>query len=335
MTIVDSHCHVFDRTVGGAEENFPLWPGTKWGASGPDLVRQMDEAGVDKAFLISYTAVDVMAHYPPAKRSHMLATFQHYLTKEYFIRTWEEHPDRFVWFADSVDPRVPGYVERAGQDLDRGAAGLKLLPLFVDTEMGDPRWRPVFNLLRERRKPCIIDLAWWYAEGPWFAPSVYGKYQSYTDYVRGLADLADDFPEVKVQLAHYGTPRLVDADDPDRTVHYERLQEPIDLIRQHPSLCCDLAAYQHLIGPDEPYPYWRALKVLEVLVEGLPTDRIHWATDWPFLGRRPYPDLIRAIREAPFLKAGEADMILGLNAMAFLESNGTSASPGNCIERTP
>ena len=63
--IIDSHVHVFDRSVAGAEENFPLGPGTRWGAWGTDLIRQMDEAGIQKAFLISYTPVDVMAHTIP------------------------------------------------------------------------------------------------------------------------------------------------------------------------------------------------------------------------------------------------------------------------------
>ncbi len=318
--IIDSHLHVFDRSVAGADENFPLWPGTRWGAGPSDLLRQMDEAGIQKAFLISYTPVDVMAHYPPDRRDHMVAVFQHYLTKDHFIRVSEQHPDRFCWFADSIDPRVPGYVERAAQDLDRGAAGLKLLPLFVDTEMGDPRWRPVFDLLRERRRPCIIDLSWWYADFPWFAPSVHGKYATFTDYVQGLGQLVSDFPDVKVQLAHYGTPRLRDRGDPSRTLHYDRLEEVVAFVRGRPNLCCDLAAYQHVIGKDEPYPFWSALKIVEVLVKGLGVDRIHWGTDWPYLGVRPYPDLIRAIREAPFLKDVEADLILGLNALRFLET---------------
>ena len=317
--IIDSHTHVFDRSVPGAEENFPLWPGTRWGAGGPDLLRQMDEAGIHKTALISYTAVDVMAHYPPESRGHKLAVFQHYLTWDYYIRTWRENPDRFFWFPDSVDPRVPGYVERAAQDLDQGAAGLKLLPPFVDTEIGDPGWRPIFQLLRERRKPCIVDLSWWYLDNPWFAPSIYGKYKTYTDYVRGMARLAGEFPDVKVQLAHYGTVRLVDRGDASRTIHYERLKEPIDLVRAHPNLCFDLAAYQHMIGRDEPYPYWRALKVVETLVEGVGADRIHWATDWPYLGVQPYPELIRAVREAPFLTKDDAEKILGLNFLRFLE----------------
>ena len=108
--IIDAHTHIFDRSVAGASENFPLWPGNRWGASAPDLIEQMDRAGIDKAFIISYTPVDVMAHYRPEERDHKLAVFQHYLTKEYFVRMWQRHPDRFVWISDSIDPRVPGYV---------------------------------------------------------------------------------------------------------------------------------------------------------------------------------------------------------------------------------
>ena len=87
--IIDSHVHVFDRSIGGAAENFPLWPGTRWGAGGDDLISQMDEAGIGKVFLISYTPVDVMAHYHPDQRDHKVAVFQHYLSKDYFIRVWQ------------------------------------------------------------------------------------------------------------------------------------------------------------------------------------------------------------------------------------------------------
>ncbi|MBM3265257.1 MAG: amidohydrolase [candidate division Zixibacteria bacterium] len=316
--IIDSHLHVFDRNAGGAQDNFPLWPGTRWGAGEDDLLRQMDEAGIDRAFLISYTPVDVMAHYPPDRREHMVAVFQHYLTKAHFMAVRDRHPDRFYWFADSIDPRVPGYVERAAQDLDRGASGLKLLPLFVDTEMGDPRWRPIFELLRAQKRPCIIDLSWWYADWPWFAPSVYRKFDSFTAYVQGLGRLLDDFPDVRVQLAHYGAPRLTDPNDVSGTIRYERLDEVVAFMRRHPGVCCDLAAYQHLIRPDEPYPYWRALKIVEVMVPGVGAERVHWGTDWPYLGVQPYPELIRAIREASFLQDGEAEKMLGENALRFV-----------------
>lgn len=312
--IIDSHTHIFNREVGGAEENFPLWPGTRWGGSGVDLLKQMDEAGIQKAVLISYTPVDVMSHYPPEKRDHMVAVFQHYLTRDYFVRTWQDYPDRFFWFADSIDPRVPGYVERAGADLALGADGLKLLPLFVDTELSDPRWLPIFELLRERGRPCIVDLSWWYIDRPGFAPSVCGKYASYADYVSGLVDLASRFPEVRIQVAHYGTPELHEGNK----FHYDRLKGPVELLRSFPNLYCDLAAYQHLISADEPYPYWSALKIIEILVEEIGAEKIHWGTDWPYLGERPYTDLINAIQSAEFVGQEQRDRILGQNFLSFI-----------------
>ena len=69
----------------------------------------------------------------------------------------------------------------------------------------------------------------------------------------------------------------------------------------------------------EPFPYWSALTIVQRLVEGLGAERIIWGTDWPYLGVQPYPELIRAIRTAPFLGPGEADQILGGNALRFLE----------------
>ena len=318
--IIDSHLHVFDRTAPGAEDNFPLWPGNRWGAGEADLLAQMDAAGIERAFLISYTPVDVMAHYRPENRDHMVAVFQHYLSHSHFYEVWSRHRDRFHWFADSIDPRVPGYVERAARDLDRGAAGFKLLPLFVDTEMGDPAWRPIFELLRERQRPCIIDLSWWYAHWPWFAPSVHGRYASYTEYVRGLGELVNSYPQVRVQLAHYGTPRLQDEDESGHhgEIHYDRLEEVVQFVDAHPQISCDLAAYQHLIQAGESYPYQRALEVVRLLHAGLGAARIHWGTDWPYLGEQPYGELIGAIREAPFLGSEEAALILGGNAAAFV-----------------
>ena len=67
----------------------------------------MDEAGIDRAFLISYMPVQVIAHDTPEKREHMLGG-QHYLTKDSFVRMWRQHPDRVSRLADSIDPRVPG-----------------------------------------------------------------------------------------------------------------------------------------------------------------------------------------------------------------------------------
>lgn len=312
--IIDVHTHIFDNSVPGAAENFPLWPGTRWGAGASNLLLQMDEAGIDRSVLISYTAVDVMAHYPADIREQRVATFQYYLSKEYFVQTWKAHPDRFLWLANSIDPRVPGYVERAAKDLEMGAHGLKLLPPFVNTPIDDPGWTPIFELLKSAGKPCTIDLSYWYLGSPWFAPSMHGKYRDYDHYAEGMHKVAERFPDVTFLLAHYGTPSLVDRDDPTRTIHYDRLDGPIKLARPHENIYLDLAAYQHLIRKGEEFPYVSAQKVVEILVSELGADRIVWGTDWPYLGEQPYPELIRSIRAIPGLSEEDSANVLGGNA---------------------
>ena len=90
-------------------------------------------------------------------------------------------------------------------------------------------------------------------------------------------------------------------------------------MNRFPSLHCDLGAYQHLISKDEPYPFESALRVVELLVAGIGAERIHWGTDWPYLRFKPYTDLLQAIHEAPFLEAAQVDLILGGNALQFVE----------------
>jgi predicted TIM-barrel fold metal-dependent hydrolase len=90
------------------------------------------------------------------------------------------------------------------------------------------------------------------------------------------------------------------------------------MVKDHPNAFFDLGAYQLLIPDEEPFPYWSALRVVERLVENLGAERILWGTDWPYLRIQGYPELIRAIRTAPFLTAGQVEQVLGGNALRFL-----------------
>jgi predicted TIM-barrel fold metal-dependent hydrolase len=66
------------------------------------------------------------------------------------------------------------------------------------------------------------------------------------------------------------------------------------------------------------HPHLRPLRTGFRRELSAPGERIQWGTDWPYLGV-PYPNLIRAIREAPFLNDAGVDEIMGLNAQRFLE----------------
>lgn len=145
--------------------------------------------------------------------------------------------------------------------------------------------------------------------------------------------IAEKYPDVRIEITHYGTPILRAPSRNSRhearfganaDIDYEALTGPIEMIKPHPNLFCGLADYQRLICSGEEYPYWTALRIVEVLTDGLGADRVIFGTDWPHLGEVGYPELIRAIREAPFLTDAEADiMILGGNAWRLLWGDGT------------
>lgn len=329
--VVDAHAHLFDDTVPGATQVYTRWGGDLAPVRGPaGLLAQMAEAGIDRAFLLGMTATDVAPHFPLEKRHWMESSFQHFLSRDLYIDAWRQHPETFFWFPDSIDPRVPGYVERAEGDLRLGAAGLKILNAFVDTAVDDPSWFPIYDLLVDHDKPCIIDPSYWMLDDPTFAPSLTGRYRNYDEFAESFHAVATRFPRLRIQVAHFGTPVIrqragkmgsASNREPRETrVDYDALQGPIAMIRPHPNLYCELSSYEHLIPQDEEFPFPTALKIVEILVDQLGAERIIWGTDWPFIGYHRYPELIRAIREAPFLKPGEADLILGENALGLLSS---------------
>ena len=328
IPVIDTHAHLIDTREPGYAAVAHKWGDSKWGGGVDDLIVQMDRAGVDYACLLTSTIIDVMEHFHPDVREDILISFDPFINKACYWRDWAAHKDRFYLFADSIDPRVPGYVERADRDLENGATGLKLLPGFTGTTVDEECWDPIFQLLDETRKPCVIDLSYWYLEVPWFAPRLIGKYPTFEDFAETVHSAADKFPDVRMEITHYGTPILLESLYGDhgghesvsgeREIDFDALLAPIEMIKPHPNLFCGLSAYQHLIGEDEEYPYPTALRIIEILASGLGADRLIFGTDWPYLGRVGYPELIRSIREAPFLSRDESDEILGGTAWRFL-----------------
>ncbi|HOE96526.1 MAG TPA: amidohydrolase family protein [Candidatus Sumerlaeota bacterium] len=329
MVVIDAHCHLMDTRVPGFDLIAHKWGGKGWGGGVDDLLAQMDEAGIDHAFLLTSTVIDVMAHFLPEKRDDILRCYDHFVNKACYWRDWELHRDRFTIFADSIDPRVPGYVERAEQDLDRGAKGLKMLPSFTDTTIDDPRWDPIFDLMKDRDVPGIVDLTYWYLRYPWFAPSLHGRFRNFEEFAETVHRRVEKSPGVRLEITHFGTPEIfktpIATARPGDPVDYDSLQGPIDMIRPHPELICGLANYHMVIPADEPFPYPSGLKIVQILKEELGADRLTFGTDWPYLEHRSQAELIRSLRAAPFLTPDDVDMILGGTAFNMLKGNLSTA----------
>ena len=202
--VIDTHLHLFNTHTklpahfGGVIYDM---------ATAEATVDALRRGGVDKAFLISYTSVDIHQQMPKGLDPKSLLPLY---SKDYFIATWKKYPDLFYWFPDHIDPSRPGYLDDLERDLEMGASGIKLLSVFHGFFMDHPGFLPVYELCRKLKKPVIADVSYWYLE---FMPAAKetprrrAMVKTYADYAKLMAPIFRQFPEVPFSLAHAGTAR--------------------------------------------------------------------------------------------------------------------------------
>ncbi len=227
--IIDVHIHPFckeatvlpnpeeamKRMYAGAEERFePLLAGFRWvfeHKSLDDIIREMDEAGIDKAVIV---AADYSSAYGTVV-----------VTNEDVARMAKLHPDRFIPFC-SVDPsfgRVAvDKLEFAVTEL--GARGLKLVPPMQGFRFDDPRHEPLW------RKAAELDIVVW----------THAAHQSSTpgtDARLGqpilVEPVAMKFPNLRIVLGHCGFPWV---------------WESWSLAVRYPNVYVDISAFKELYG---------------------------------------------------------------------------------------
>ena len=266
--VIDTHQHVRNTS---AEVPGGLPRGTENGSIG-FLIRAMDQGGVDKGFLISYNAEDVQslkrtAGYSPI---HLRLLYN----KEYHVQSWEAHKDRFWWFTDGVNPVHEDYLEVLERDFERGASGVKLMPILHGLLPDHPAWHPVYELCRKHRKPVILDESWWYlGRVPIFNETRERrnlvKFQSFADYARILEPLFEEFSDVPISLAHCGAART-----------WDDHEEIFSLIARRPNLSCDVAYVSARMSDrreDRDYPP----SFIQRLVKAVGARKIMYGADGP------------------------------------------------------
>lgn len=191
--IIDAHCHIWEESLMSPELKGILQAVAK--QFGYDmklildgtverLIREMDEAGIDKTVLL---ALD----YEFAFKGDV--TFKEY--NDYVANILKEYPDRFIGFC-GIDPRrgkgAIRELERCVEEL--GMGGVKLWPL-TGFYPDDPEYYPFYERVEELGVPILCHTGM----GP---PKTYLKYNRpmYVD------KIAVDFPKIKIQMAHIGLP---------------------------------------------------------------------------------------------------------------------------------
>jgi predicted TIM-barrel fold metal-dependent hydrolase len=149
-----------------------------------DIIRDMDEAGVDKACIV---AMDLTTHYGVEM-----------VTNEDVARIASAHPDRFVPFA-SVDPSMgQAAVDKLVHAVkDLGCRGLKLVPPVQHFDFSDPKHYPLWETALELGIPVWTHTAHQF---------VHPDSDARLGHPMLVEPVALRYPDLKIILGHCGFP---------------------------------------------------------------------------------------------------------------------------------
>jgi uncharacterized protein len=159
-----------------------------------------------------------------------------------------QDPDHLIGFL-SVDPTQPGWQDelREGHE-SLGLRGIKLLPMYADFYPQDSRLDPLWQYATTHRLPVLLHT------GTTFV----SKAPIHCTLPRHLDEVARNFPDVKIILAHLGHP-------------YE--SETVAVIRKHQNLFADISALF--------YRPWQLFHSLMLVHEYNVWDKLLLGTDFP------------------------------------------------------
>ena len=158
-------------------------------------------------------------------------------------------PDRLIFFT-SVDPNESGFMEeleRTHQDM--GAKGIKLGPIYQGVHPLDNRYRMIYAYAQKHNLPILVHMATTFSSA------------SPIDYANPvhMSQVAVDFPDLKLILAHLGHPWS---------------GETIAIIRRHKNVYSDCSALY--------YRPWQFYNTMRLLVEYGPVHKVFFGSDFPF-----------------------------------------------------
>ncbi|MFC1528797.1 amidohydrolase family protein [Candidatus Latescibacterota bacterium] len=158
-------------------------------------------------------------------------------------------PERLIFFT-SVNPSEEDYMEeleRTHQDL--GAQGIKLGPIYQGIHPTDKRYREIYSYAQTHDLPILIHMATTFVNDyPIdFARPIY------------MDEIALDFPDLKIVLAHLGHPWI---------------GETIAIIRKQPNVYADISGLY--------YRPWQFYNAMQLLVEYGTWKKAFFGSDFPF-----------------------------------------------------
>ena len=232
MKIIDSHVHLY-----------------------PDEVKR-DEfvAGYVAQNRLDYTESGLLSHMRAFKVSHSLVISSRFLNNEYTINLAKRHPQKFsaaltLWRAQNEARAIPKLIQ---QLTNKEVKAVKFYLGYRPINVRDKKWRPIYKSAIKLDKPVIFhtgDTLYETARLKYAHPLV-------------LDDLAVDFPSLKIVIAHFGNPWILDASE---------------IVYKNKNVYADLSAF--FAGPWTPQPH--LLRRVAEAIEHCGPEKLMFGSDYP------------------------------------------------------
>lgn len=259
--IIDAHTHIrLDPGVNGQEVK--------------DLLANMDEAGIEKAAVFAASINDLS-------------------TEEVLVRT-AKHQDR-LFVVGSVSPvnlrfkPPPSTIEQ--WLADGSVRALKFYTGYEHFYPADSRLRDYLHLLQRYDRPAIFHCGDLYDKIP-------GAKLKYAHPLK-IDDLASEMPDLKIVIAHLGSPWVTDAAE----VCYKNRNVYAD---------CSGFVYGGF-GPEQRRRFASGWRTFDDITEGGAADKILFGSDWPISDMRSYIEVVRDC-VGPSVFDAKADKVFRKNA---------------------
>ena len=264
------------------------------------LATEMDVAGVDKAFLISYDAEDCWLD--AELEGYTLEDFSG--GRKYTLVQVRKFPDRFLWFNTLKNLRRYDAVDLVRRDAALGMVGVKIFPAHLEVSLLEDEMLRVFDTCRDLDLRVLIS----------FEPLELHPTRSrpLTEYLSEMDELAGTYPGVKFALLHTGCV------DPLT----QAAEAVFSITRKHSNLYLSTANPGKAWDDGTEYPFRNYLARMRITCEEVGPTRVMWATDWPWYDWAfKYEQGVNAIRKhAEFLSERDKRFILGETAAEFMGS---------------
>ena len=271
MPVFDVHLHIQPHSEFNASSREFIERGrrdaerySKIEASPRELLRFLDEQEIERACLINYSAPDTLGL---SEKVH-----------EWVVRYCREDPKRLLPVG-SVHPRL---TKSGGSDARRlFESGIRLLKLHPPHQLFSPNdylsgnagLAEIYAAAQDARRPVMIHT------GTSTFPSARNRFAD----PMPVDDVAVDFPDLKLILAHSGRPLF--------------FEKAFFLARRHQNVYLELSGIP-------PKKILQSLPRLEEVAH-----KTLWGTDWPSPGVTSPAENVAAFRALPFSDAAKQKIL--------------------------